>query len=161
MDRISVDSQRKKNINIKIFIYSKMKWKKNAVSRQHNKRKARPLLFLSLFSFVCCYIYCVRNAKLFRRGWMSRWAARWLAAGIAIYAHQMKREMTSDIFSSILHRCWGIDGGFSAVCIYLLIHPNWTNRLLFFLFSVPLFIPSIAFSLSPYTILFCRLSIYV
>lgn len=40
------------------------------------KRKARPLLFLSLFSFVCCYIYCVRTAKLFRRGWMSRWAAR-------------------------------------------------------------------------------------
>jgi hypothetical protein len=56
-------------------------------------------------------------AKLFGRGWMESMVGyvcaegprRWLAAGIAIYAHQMKREMTSNIF--LLH-------GLLAECIY-------------------------------------------
>jgi hypothetical protein len=125
-----------------------MKWKKNAVSRQHNISERRVLFSFFLCSLSCAvifYIYCVRTAKLFRRGWMSRWAARWLAAGIAIYAHQMKREMTSNIFSSILYRCWGIDGGFSAVCIISPHSPELDEPTSFFPFLRPFFIPSIAF----------------
>ena len=142
-----------------------MKWKKNAVSRQHNISERRVLFSFFLCSLSCAvifYIYCVRTAKLFRRGWMSRWAARWLAAGIAIYAHQMKREMTSNIFSSILYRCWGIDGGFSAVCI---ISPHSSELddepTSFFLFSVPFLYPPSPFSLSLYDIVLPSIDICI